>query len=1084
MQDTISELYISNAQPTGEIHMTLRHRTSLIALLLSLLFAAGISDAQPAGDTDRLAGVRDIVDDNELIMIWSNGETRTEHYSHQRIYDLDLTKSENDQRLVPGQIRTDSIVTGTRQMAVATGDFFGEGPKHFAAAWPGPDTSMTIIIPHIDSGTLDWTDASRVIVPGPLSSQEGGSGEIHLATGDYSGTDRRDELVMAYHGADNTVHLQLFTFRDESLTPETGGSIADEQLYEHYIDQDNFDIVSGNFNGDDRDEIALLFAKPLDETNWVISAKIYSVNEQGEFIPGPTEEIFSRPINDQRGTVKITGTGGNFDSEPSEEIALAFISATDAFGEDDTYLYILDVQDDLDTIVYNTADRFADSNAGDEITPLNIAAGDLTGNFREEIVLVNSGSTWIFSVDSNRVPIYQMSQNAASPTDPGSHGNEDYFLAVGDMYGSGQSVIVTAAHHRIQAVDGSQYFEVMVVRIDSALNGGEVIAHRERIDETPTDGGYRNFAIALGDFNGDRTWLGDPEHYRRTGLLQPSVILHAPPTHYDILNSTVFDISGCYPDHGCGFTSTYTLTQSATETVSIEVHEDWGVSAGVEIVAPGSKTKLTATYGEKFSNTETQTESITITTSRTATGDDWIFANLYDIDFYEYPVYDGQNPNPVGYYLVSVPRDIRPLWIEAKDDQLLGNQFRPDHEVGNILSYRPYTADGTPDMDSLIVDFPEQTVGVTGQSHVSLERSTFTQNSAATSWSAGGSFEQSLGETGDFYGIEAGFHVNFSGSYSRGEILTQTVSVKENLEIRSDFGHVQPEIGTSGTYYISPFAYWTSSGALVLDYKVDIPEGNSVWRERYGGPDLAFSLPWRYDEEKGIPYPEDDPSYRNRTRDLILSNPAPSGGDTVTIGTRVRNLGLEDIPPPVDVEFYFGDPASDGVQIATAEVDTSIPARSSQYIFVDWIIPAGTGLQNTRIYGILDPENSVTEEIHENNNSGWAPVISLGQTTDITGTAEPPHRFILHQAYPNPFNSATNIQFDLRVRADVTLKVYNMLGQEISALIDDTRQAGQHQVTFQPDQLASGVYLYRITARPIGREENTLRATGKMLFVK
>lgn len=1062
--------------------MNIYRYVKIAGLTLVLTIYMNILFAQNPGEIDRLAQVRDIVGNNQLIMVWSQSEDQNEHYSHQRIYNLDITRPEIEERLIPGQVHSDSLVTGARQMAVATGDFLGTGPEHFAAAWSGPDTSITIIIPDIDSGTLRWTDAQRVIIPGPLYSDGSGSSDIHLAAGDYSGNDRKDELVLAYHGADSTVHLHMVNFQDGSLSPELGGEIHGEKLS---IDQVNFDIVTGNFNGDASEEVALLFVKPIDSGHWAVSVRIYSYSDQEEFVPLTSEEIFYRP-EDQRGEVRISGTSGNFDSDSNEEIALAFTSDTDGFGGDDTYLYILDVQENLQKIVFNPEERFAeDYQTENLVTPLNIATGDLNGDFRDEIVLVTSGSTRIFTIDANRAPTYQLTRPAASPADPSSsYGNEEYFLAVGDMFGSGYAVIVTAAHHRNLAVDGSQYFEVMVMRLDSTLRSSELIARRQRIEEVPTDGGRRSFAIALGDFSGERTWLGPPQHHRRTALLQPSVILNAPPVHYDILNETTYDISGCYPNQGCGFISSYTQTTTNEQTVAIEIHEDWGVSAGVEIVAPGSKTKLTTTYGEKFSNTDTRGQSITISTGRTATGDDWIFANLYDIDFYEYPVYSGQDTTPAGYYLVSVPNNIRPLWIEGKNDQLLGNQFRPDHEVGNILSYRRYAADPPPDLDSLIVEFQEQTVGATGNSFVALQQSTFTDNKAATSWEAGAAFEQSIGETGDFYGIELGFHVNFGGKYQRGEILTQTVSVKENLEIRSDFGHVQPAIGTSGTYYVSPYAYWTGSGALVLDYKVAIPEGNSFWQERYGASDLAFSLPWRYDEQKGIPFPADDLSYRNRTRDLVLSDPEPGGGDTVTVGARIRNLGLEDAMPPIKVDFYLGDPKSGGAHIAVAEIDTIVPARGTRNVFVEWYIPPGTPLDDARIYAKIDPDNATTDEIHEENNTGWAPVIPLGTRTYTAGGPSLPEQCTLYQAYPNPFNSQTAIRFDLNTTAHVTLKVYNILGQEVVTLIDERREAGMHEASFHAIGLATGLYFYGITANPQKEGASVFRETRKMLYLK
>jgi len=68
----------------------------------------------------------------------------------------------------------------------------------------------------------------------------------------------------------------------------------------------------------------------------------------------------------------------------------------------------------------------------------------------------------------------------------------------------------------------------------------------------------------------------------------------------------------------------------------------------------------------------------------------------------------------------------------------------------------------------------------------------------------------------------------------------------------------------------------------------------------------------------------------------------------------------------------------------------------------------------------------------------------------------------LHQNYPNPFNPSTTIEFALPKSAFVTLKVYNLLGEEVAALIAERRDAGVHKLNWAARGLASGVYLYRL----------------------
>ena len=75
-----------------------------------------------------------------------------------------------------------------------------------------------------------------------------------------------------------------------------------------------------------------------------------------------------------------------------------------------------------------------------------------------------------------------------------------------------------------------------------------------------------------------------------------------------------------------------------------------------------------------------------------------------------------------------------------------------------------------------------------------------------------------------------------------------------------------------------------------------------------------------------------------------------------------------------------------------------------------------------------------------------------------------PSEFVLHQNYPNPFNPSTTIQYDLPADANVSLKVYDMLGREVLSLLDGFETAGYHQTTVDGTKLASGVYFYRIRA--------------------
>ncbi len=75
-----------------------------------------------------------------------------------------------------------------------------------------------------------------------------------------------------------------------------------------------------------------------------------------------------------------------------------------------------------------------------------------------------------------------------------------------------------------------------------------------------------------------------------------------------------------------------------------------------------------------------------------------------------------------------------------------------------------------------------------------------------------------------------------------------------------------------------------------------------------------------------------------------------------------------------------------------------------------------------------------------------------------------PKQFLLGQNFPNPFNPATTFPFGLGHSSFVTLKVFDLLGREVTTLLNEEKQAGTHSVQFDASHLASGVYYYRMQA--------------------
>ena len=105
----------------------------------------------------------------------------------------------------------------------------------------------------------------------------------------------------------------------------------------------------------------------------------------------------------------------------------------------------------------------------------------------------------------------------------------------------------------------------------------------------------------------------------------------------------------------------------------------------------------------------------------------------------------------------------------------------------------------------------------------------------------------------------------------------------------------------------------------------------------------------------------------------------------------------------------------------------------------------------------------------------------------VTGVADRrlriPAEYALHQNYPNPFNPTTVIQLDLPLQSVVTLKVNNLLGQEVATLLDrQMLDEGDQEAEFNASSLASGVYFYRLIAEPVSVDDQG-DASGAQTFV-
>ncbi|MBK7107244.1 MAG: Ig-like domain-containing protein [Ignavibacteriae bacterium] len=97
--------------------------------------------------------------------------------------------------------------------------------------------------------------------------------------------------------------------------------------------------------------------------------------------------------------------------------------------------------------------------------------------------------------------------------------------------------------------------------------------------------------------------------------------------------------------------------------------------------------------------------------------------------------------------------------------------------------------------------------------------------------------------------------------------------------------------------------------------------------------------------------------------------------------------------------------------------------------------------------------------------------------TSVENEKEIPVQFSLEQNYPNPFNPSTKIRFSLPQRSEVSLEIFNVIGEKIDELINSTLNAGFHEIDFHSSNLSSGIYFYKI-------KSGNFVQTKKMILLK
>ena len=141
-----------------------------------------------------------------------------------------------------------------------------------------------------------------------------------------------------------------------------------------------------------------------------------------------------------------------------------------------------------------------------------------------------------------------------------------------------------------------------------------------------------------------------------------------------------------------------------------------------------------------------------------------------------------------------------------------------------------------------------------------------------------------------------------------------------------------------------------------------------------------------------------------------------------------------------------------------------------------------TGIPRGIVASDFDLDGKTDLAIVATETGGYDSLFVLYNTGNVSGIAEEnyqqiPENISLSQNYPNPFNPTTTIEYSILQAGVVTIKIYDILGREVTTLVNEEKQRGNHVVKFNASNLSSGIYLYRLQA-------GSFVETKKMIVVK